>query len=361
MLQMDPKNSIAGWYFTSREIDSALSDRVMINPSIDLTNACNLNCAYCYIEEKNSARKLRKPNELTYEEILLVIEDLRSAGARTINIVGAGEPTIDPHFELVVRSIAARGMRTVLFTNGIRLDDNPEMLELLHTNEVSVVLKYNSFSPETQDLLAGRKGYSSIRDRVLGQLLEAGFADHQPTRLGVDIIAFGGNVDEIPALHSWCRTRNVFPLAAEFIPAGRTEGGVFRGFGSLAGLHEEDRVKVIGALRPINSAERESLLARLSSIDRAFGIARPERFAYFGGSPCTQILGLYVDIEGNIWPCIARQRKSSATSHSAILGNTRAGDKPSEIWLKDTYVNDIRTGFSGGCPYKPLLAITRVG
>ena len=38
------------------------------------------------------------------------------------NIVGAGEPTIDPYFEDIIRFISGRGMTTVLFTNGIRLN-----------------------------------------------------------------------------------------------------------------------------------------------------------------------------------------------------------------------------------------------
>ena len=93
------KNSIKGWYFTSNEIKETLAVGKILNPSIDLTNACNLNCPYCYIEEKNSIRKHRKANELSFEETLKVINDLADCGARTINIVGAGEPTVDEHFE----------------------------------------------------------------------------------------------------------------------------------------------------------------------------------------------------------------------------------------------------------------------
>ena len=78
------RNSIAGWFFSDEEITSALSNGHMLNPSIDLSNPCNLNCAYCFIEEKNSTRKIRKPNELTHEEVINVIDDLHSCGAKTI-------------------------------------------------------------------------------------------------------------------------------------------------------------------------------------------------------------------------------------------------------------------------------------
>jgi 2-iminoacetate synthase ThiH len=59
----------------------------MLNPSIDLSNPCNLNCPCCFIEEKSSAREVRKPNELSVRETLQVVDDLASAGAETVNIV----------------------------------------------------------------------------------------------------------------------------------------------------------------------------------------------------------------------------------------------------------------------------------
>src|SRR5438445_12203316 len=108
MFNQDPRNCLAGWYFSANDIAEALTDGRMLNPSIDLTNACNLNCPYCYIEEKNSRRKVRRPDELSHEETLAVIDDFISCGAKTINIVGAGEPTIDPHFEQTVDYIASQ-------------------------------------------------------------------------------------------------------------------------------------------------------------------------------------------------------------------------------------------------------------
>ena len=68
----------------------AVDKRRMLSASVYLSNPCDLNCPYCYVEEKNSFRKARKPNELDLEETKRVINDLCSWGAKTINIVGAG-------------------------------------------------------------------------------------------------------------------------------------------------------------------------------------------------------------------------------------------------------------------------------
>ena len=81
----------------------------MLNVSIDLSNPCNLNCPYCYIEEKSSSRKIRRSDEIPIELTLSAISKFADAGARTVNIVGAGEPTVDVDFERVVRRIGRGG------------------------------------------------------------------------------------------------------------------------------------------------------------------------------------------------------------------------------------------------------------
>ena len=327
----------------------------MLNPSIDLTNACNLNCSYCYIEERNSGRKLRRPNEITLDESLRVIDDMYECGAKTINIVGAGEPTIDPHFDEIVSYINAKGLWTVLFTNGITMANDPALVRRLYSMRVSVILKFNSLSKETQDLVAGRDGYSERRDKALQLFIDAGFCSYVPTRLGVDIIVFKGNLDEIPSIQEWCRVQNIFPIAGEFIPTGRTEAGQFHGFAALAQMETSQRDKAAKLLQPLAPDERVELVGKLADVDRKYGIERPGCFAYFGGGICSQILGLYVDIEGNIWPCVARKKIEGAQFTNGLLGNTRRGDLPSKVWKEDPYINTIRIGFDGGCPYKAFL------
>lgn len=333
----------------------AISNNWMLNPSIDLANPCNLNCAYCYIEEKESTRKIRLPNELSHTEIIWTIEDMHTCGAKTINIVGAGEPTIDPRFEQIIQRIFDLGMTTVLFTNGIRFYYEPSLLNFLYERNVSVVLKLNSISTETQDLVAGQRGYARKRDEVLERLIDTGFAIPKPTRLGVDVIAFKGNVEEIPVIHKMCRSQNIFPIIGEYIPTGRTENGAFQGHNALGGFSDAESRRTAELLLPIDSTDRLVLLRSIEDIDNRFGIKRSSNFAYFGGSICTQVLGLYVDIQGNIWPCVARQKKTEKGFVSGWLGNIRNGDRPSEIWRNNLYLRSIRESFTGGCQFKHAL------
>lgn len=355
MLLQNPKNTIHGWFFTPDEIHEALSGNKMLNPSIDLTNACNLNCPYCYIEEKNSERKVRKTNELTLDESLSIIDDLAICGAKTINIVGAGEPTIDPHFEEIINHIYNQGLKTVLFTNGIRFYYYPKLLRLLYDRNVSIVLKYNSADSHKQDLVAGRKDYTVKRNSVLELLFDYGFNAHMPTRLGLDIIVFNGNVDEIVSTHEWCRKNNIFPIAAEYIPTGRTEDGIFQGYKALESLSTKDKEEIKNLLHPITNETRRILLQKIYGVDSQLNIKYNSHCAYYGGGICTQILGLYIDIEGNMWPCVARKIKENDKYIEKSLGNFRKGVKPSVIWQKNKYMKYIRSTYNGGCPYKNEL------
>ena len=127
MLINSIKNSIRGWYYTPEEIQDSIKNGIMLNSSIDLSNPCNLNCPYCYIEEKNSTRKIRKPHELSLEETKELINDLKSCGVVNINIVGAGEPTIDPHFEEIIDYRYANYRPIILSSNMTKKQLNDEV------------------------------------------------------------------------------------------------------------------------------------------------------------------------------------------------------------------------------------------
>ncbi|MGO8735469.1 MAG: radical SAM protein [Terriglobia bacterium] len=361
----DPRNTLAGWMFSPAELSAAIRGQILLNPSIDLSNACNLNCPYCFIEEKNSSRKTRRPDELTVDEIVGVLKDFASVGAMTVNIVGAGEPTTDPCFKEVVAAIAAFNITPVVFTNGIRLANDPESVDFLYRTGATIVLKFNSTCESTQDLVAGRKGYCQVRDRALLSLIERGFAKPTPTRLALDTIAFQGNYPELPDIHRFCRINNIHPLIADYIPTGRTEGGGFVGLSAIVNLPPSQRSSVTHLLQPLTEVQRQTLVARLAAIDESeFGIRRPLWAAYYSGGCCTQSLGLYVDIQGNIWPCVARLKTIGRRSVSGCLGNVRNGHRPSHIWRSDSYMVETRTSFTGGCAYKQApwsSSVTAVG
>lgn len=347
--------SLEGWTFGEPTLERARRGLLLLNPSIDLANPCNLNCPYCFIEEKGSSRKSRRSNELSLNETLGIIEDFSQAGAQTINIVGAGEPLLDPSLETIVSRISELNMTTVVFTNGARMARDQRIVDFLYDHMCSVVLKFNALSNEIQDAVCGLPGYSLQRNEALRRLISAGFNSRFPTRLGIDTLAFQGNLEDIPVIHQWCREANVFPITAEFIPAGRTEDLTVSGVASLQTIDKNLSDLAKRALIPLTATQRSWLLSVTSEIDMGFGIPVATDRAYFGGGKCTQLLGLYVDIEGRIWPCVARTRLNSLENRHSPLGHIREGDLPSRVWQHSSYMHELRSAFSGRCPYKPPI------
>lgn len=344
-------NCMHGWHFSDEMIREALEGVRMINPSLDLGNPCNLNCHYCFVEQKATERKRRLPAELSDKETLSVINDFARAGSLTVNIVGAGEPMIDPLFPRVLREIARLGMVPVIFTHGAEIPRKPHLIDLLQETNATVVIKLNSRNRALQDAIVGRIGYAEQRDVAISLLLQAGFAESNPTRLAVDTLAFKGNLEELPDIHRWAREHNIFPITATFIPTGRTAGGSVSGSASFRVVDSMERIAAQYALNEINRDEADLLKMRLRSIDDEFCVSHAEGAAYFGGGACTQILGLYVDVLGRIWPCVARRQVGPNPSERP-LGSVREGLMPSGVWTTHSYMAWLRRNYDGRCPYK---------
>lgn len=338
-------NTIRGWDFSNDEILAAKSsNNILLNPSIDLTGACDLNCHYCFNENKgNLIQKKRKNNELSLNETIQVIDSFVQLNAKTINIVGSGEPTLDIHFKEIVEYIYSKGLTTLLFTNGQNIAKDSSLVSFLYEHDVSVVLKMNSLIGAKQDLVVGRKGYSKLRDIALNKLIDFGFNNDLITRLGVDSTVYKGNYDELPSIHHFCRANNIFPISANFIPTGRTLGGKLKDKGNSV-INE--------LLKPISSQESYRLLRANREIDEMYDIKWAKCLAYFNGGACSQILGLYVDIEGNIWPCVAKSIRKNHKNLSGLLGNIRKGASIKEVWRNNQYIQTIRANYTGSCPYK---------
>lgn len=83
----------------------------------NVTQRCNLHCGHCYADSHNRDYE----GELTYTEGRRLLEDLAAFGVPTVLFSG-GEPLLRP--DLLDLAAAARelGMRTVLSTNGTRID-----------------------------------------------------------------------------------------------------------------------------------------------------------------------------------------------------------------------------------------------
>jgi 7,8-dihydro-6-hydroxymethylpterin dimethyltransferase len=86
--------------------------------SLEVTQRCNLDCTLCYLSEHSEAVK-----DFPLEEIFRRIDAIHARYGPTTDVqISGGDPTLRNHDELVLitQRIHSLGMRSSLFTNGIK-------------------------------------------------------------------------------------------------------------------------------------------------------------------------------------------------------------------------------------------------
>lgn len=322
--------TMAGWDFSSQEVSDAIAGHRMLNPAMELgTNICPWNCDFCFTESplNQDGRKSRLENELSIGRRLRLIEEAADLGAKSINFVGAGEPTIDPDFWKLVEKMKEKSITPIIYTEASLKLRHPGFAKRLFDLGATIVLKVNSLcNQEYQDrVLRGVRpkvgvpthSYFEERERAIDVIMDEGFAETSPTRFAFDTIICRENVGEIEYIHRYGRARNIFVIFVNYLPSGRT---------------------VDGHTTAIGWDEQHEIFRTLAAIDETeFGIKHASHFPYSGGVPCTiRGLGLFVKIQGTVFDCPGELQS---------LGNLKS-DSLAEVWAR---AREITLRFNGGC------------
>lgn len=198
--------------FTEQDIQLAMTAGKLLTMELELSHLCNLRCIYCYAESG-----LPLDNELSYEEIIGVIDQAKCLGARRIIVLGGGEPMAYPRIMDVLRAINARGLEIELFTNGTLL--SPDIVREFYHLGVHPVIKCNSLIPEVQDALAGKDGTFEAITHGLDLLLQAGYPNG--LSLGAQTVVCQQNLEELPRMWRWLRKQGIIPYFETITAQGR--------------------------------------------------------------------------------------------------------------------------------------------
>ncbi len=115
------------------------------------TKACNLACVHCYY----AARAQRDPEELSTAEARVLIDDLAQFGAPVLLFSG-GEPLLREDLYELGEYAVARGLRTVISTNGTLIDRRAA--QRIHAARFSYVGISLDGIRSTNDRFRGRAG-----------------------------------------------------------------------------------------------------------------------------------------------------------------------------------------------------------
>ena len=162
----------------------------------NVTKQCNLKCLHCYAK----ATAGPAPNELTHEEGLALLQDLKDFGVPVVLFSG-GEPLMRPDlFELIDRTVT-HGMRAVLSTNGTLI--TPEVAKSLKTLSLSYVgLSLDGIAP-THDKFRGLSGAFAAALAGVRHCQEAGL------KVGLRFTVSRLNYQEVSAIFDLVEDYNI--------------------------------------------------------------------------------------------------------------------------------------------------------
>jgi MoaA/NifB/PqqE/SkfB family radical SAM enzyme len=278
-----------GWDFTLEDYTKAWNDGKLLTAQIENSDFCNLNCEYCFRGGTDSKSKIKSDNEFPTVSLMEAIKEMSELGAKTFNIVGAGEPLLETNIQALLWQIHKVGATPVIATNGSRI--TPKLVNIFQEYEASIIIKLNTFDSALQDKLAQKKGYAQQRDNGLKLLMDAGFnvptKDYQ-TRIGINSIVFQDNKNEVLDILRYCRNNNIMPIMGTFIPIGRTKNRTNQE------VPMDEFLAISEKAREMDAKE--------------YGIKYDRLLPFLGGVPCTQCskASIYLTISGDIYDCVGQ-------------------------------------------------------
>jgi len=304
-----------GWEFTE---DEFLNSGLLNIEFRAFTHNCPLDCQYCFTN--------KTPNNLTGDEIKGILTQLKAQGARTINFVGEGEPSIDDGFMDVMSFCHEIGLKAVAFLGGSKKLMDRDFIRQLKKYNVTVVLKCDSlFNEEYQNKITNSKnGYFKMRNRILELLMEEGLNEPDSegtTNLALNMIVTQFNKHEVLDTVKFGRENNIFVMACEFLPTGRSGN---EGFDKNMMVSRDEMQKIRREIQEMDQSN--------------YGFVH-ESFTSYTSVPCTIYGGIHIYGNGDVGRC---------AGDAAVLGNLRH-ESVAEIWNR---IKLDKSGFHGHCPFR---------
>lgn len=205
---------LEGYLYHYKDAIKARDSNKLLCIRLETSLACNLRCRYCYRQSGEKAKY-----EMPYESLKKIVSQAKELGAKSIVIIGGGEPTVYPHFKDLIKYIHSLKMVPVVITNNQKM--TKELAKFLFEHNTSVMIKLDSFKDEVMDELTGVKGSCKRTKQGLENLLNAGYKNTKKVKLAASFVTNRLNIGEIETIWRFCRDNNMFPNMEIMTPNGR--------------------------------------------------------------------------------------------------------------------------------------------
>jgi MoaA/NifB/PqqE/SkfB family radical SAM enzyme len=372
---------LRGWDINAKDYELAHERKSLVKLIIETSNVCNLACDGCFTNRMPGTWDANAKRRLDGEmiEYHALIRQGLELGARTIDVVGAGEPFLAHHLStieeyrrrvgkhvahLVIASHGGEGVLDYEFSRRKDYGFNPTFSHNSDgdlKSDISLIIKLWSLDPARQDDYVRKQGYAAQRDRTVttlienrwtrGRLVEVDGRKRLTTSVGADILVRKSNYQEIPPIFRFCRDRNIFPLVKTYIPDGPTRF-------SISGQREAYPAEQLNILREdeVSVDQYMTLRERLQRIDKEeYGIEPVDEF-YPQASKCTQSIGsLYVTVRGEIRSCVGTPKIYGHFPETSLTEALRLRDEPVGFGCLPRYEEYHRRGIEMPLPLVQLL------
>jgi len=275
--KVSPK--LEGYSYPPELARKARDNGELLSIRVETSLLCNLRCNYCY-----SDGGVQLKNEIKYDALIDVINQAKDLKARSIVIIGGGEPTIYSKFRDLIDYVYSIDLIPVIFTNTQTM--TKELAKFLYDRNVSVITKLDSLDEKIQDDMSGVKGSFKNIMTGLKNLMDVGYSnveDEQKLKLGASFLVNRQNAHTIPDVWRYCRDRKILPNLEMMIP--------------------NKRGNVINNLL-LSREEWKNLKLKLLEIDRNEYGYDWLPYTPLLGNGCFQVMyNLYITVEGFVRPC----------------------------------------------------------
>lgn len=171
---------------------------------VRVTRRCNAGCDFCQAPDTSVDR-------LTVPEIVEIGRTLRAMGVSSVKLSG-GEPTLRRDLATIITELAMCGLRSVVITNGIRLEDDVLSALLSENGEI----KFSVHFPDARnDGVLGRESFDKVCSNIQKSVRKG-------LRVGINTVLTPANERCIEDMIRFAGTMDVAKISfIPVVPRGR--------------------------------------------------------------------------------------------------------------------------------------------
>lgn len=174
--------------------------------SWNLTKKCNLRCPHCYMEAEPQAAA---ENELTTEECLRLIDEMKALGTEMLILTG-GEPLLRKDIYDIARYASSQGLWVVMGTNGVLVTDRVAQ-KMIECGVQGVAISIDSLDPKKHNSFRGGPNAWELSVRALDICRANGL------QVLVQTTVMAMNYDEISELIKFTREKGAWSFNLYFL------------------------------------------------------------------------------------------------------------------------------------------------